>query len=539
VKKVLPLIIVSSCLYSSSSYAFLDSLQETIEGIDSVVKGTLPTTPVGNALEETTKAASEAVGIDLEPETGKVRAGFSKDFSELNDLLYKGQFSEVEGVYSKSLNSPSETLKPQINYSGNHALLHHVQHASLLVDTGQAKAATPQLLKARKILQGQDNEGLVSGGGLFSSIKKGAGFITGKQDLAPYEMLGYEKVLMLNYQAISYLLEGKDKAYNVSKQAVRLQNEEREKFEAKVAEAEAKLAKEKAEGKDSAKSLDFQAEMAALLQEDFKEYHHYANGVEGAFVNPLGSYLSAMVMEFDAYENDASFDDAYRLYQEANALNKDSNVINKAVKDFAKWDKGHGQVDKRKRLLHVIVSDGFVPEKKVLVKKIPLVGKLINVQMPLMEPVESKVHKIKLFSAGKKKKFAEFSLVANTEAMAMRYQKDMEDENILNTVLTVVRSNAIQNAIGSTVPMGDLLGSALEDKLVSPDTRSWTNLPGKVYAARIHPSSKRKEAVIVSYDKSGKQLAEQTIKLDQKNNFVYVRSQNESMTAFAGQPLTD
>jgi len=547
------LIVVSSALiFSVNSYGFLDSLNKAVKNIEESVSGAAQSNDSGNNSEHKKKqpktSSSNTKKPDLGLKSGVFRKGYSEDVSDITDQLYQGRFSDVEALYASDLNfkrsasnndasfsdendsmgSSSSPSGPRISFKNHHALLHYTQHASLLVDTG--KPAKDALVKARKIIEKTNNQGAITGGGFFSNIRKLGGAVTGKKDLAPYEMLGYEKVLMLNYQAIDYLLDGKDEAFNVSKLAISWQAEEREKFKIELAkrikEAEESAASEESGGASFSKE---KAKIVDALKKDYAKYHKYAEAAESAFVNPMGSYLSAVVMEFDAHQDNSSFDDAKREYIKAAELNGKSKVIKSAVNDFTKWDKKNGQVDKTKRLLHVIVSDGFMPEKKVSTRKLATPLGILNFQLPVMEPVGSRVNKIALVSSSGKT-LSRFSVVADTEAMAMRHQKDSEDQQTVSAAITVIRSAIVQNTADQLAGgLGQFAGAALEDKVVSPDTRSWTNLPAKMYAARYMPPKNTKFVYVVSYDENGRQLAKKKLQLNNKHNFAYVRSANKVM----------
>ena len=61
---------------------------------------------------------------------------------------------------------------------------------------------------------------------------------TRRKELADYEVRSYEKVMLLNYKALCYMLKGDRKAYNVTRRAIDLQQEEWEKFQQEKAKFE-------------------------------------------------------------------------------------------------------------------------------------------------------------------------------------------------------------------------------------------------------------------------------------------------------------
>ena len=72
----------------------------------------------------------------------------------------------------------------------------------------------------------------------------------GSEEMANYELRGYEKVMLLNYKALCYMLMGDRKAYNVTRRAIDLQQAEWEKFKEMLAKNEEEQKNLKDEVKD-------------------------------------------------------------------------------------------------------------------------------------------------------------------------------------------------------------------------------------------------------------------------------------------------
>lgn len=518
-------------LSTQASANFWDSIKKTTGELAENVKDVAK--DVGKGVKSTVASVKEATKI----ETGVVYKGYSEDFKHIRELMYSGQGSQVFSLYEQAKKAgikPTDTAKqlPEINFeSDSLAVLNRLEFATLSLDMGKPETSEKMLLQARDILNQPSGQSETE-----DMLEKGAylagEFFTGNEELQPYSPPGYEKVLMMNYQALSYLLNGKEKAYNATRAAIDLQNQEFEQFRAKQAEIEKELAAKKEE-----KNLGLELpDVSTLFSKFYKKYDQQAETVPSAYVNPFASYLSGVVMEFDAYANASSVDDARRSYTKALSLNQDSLVIQKALTDLERVERSQsGKMDPNDRLLQLVVADGFVPEKKVVVNILPVLNTALTIQHPIVEPIESKVATI-IVQDRKGKILAKTSKIADLSAIALRHQKDNENTRHLRSLVNVIRGFVEQQALNGLIPGGQFLG-VVRDAHAHPDTRSWASLPSSFYGARLNLPNKIKKVTISSYDKTGKRLATTKVDLNKHHNFVYVRSIDDKLTATPSKPL--
>jgi hypothetical protein len=257
-------------------------------------------------------------------------------------------------------------------------------------------------------------------------------------------------------------------------------------------------------------------------QKSYKALDKIANKVPSAYVNPFGYYVAGMVQEFESKDDRSLRDNARIAYQKALKLNPKSKVLKQAVKDMKK------QYDSNKRLVHIVIADGFVPEKKMLMYNIPTSRGIVPIKLAIYEPVYSNVGRVEVQTiAGKR--LATLSQVADVEAICLRNQKDMSGFRNFRVGLAIARSvgvNELTNQFGS---FGSLIGGAVNG-MTAPDMRSWMSLPATLQAARITISNAISQIKIVSYDKKGRRLASKTVRINKgSDNFIYARSVDKQL----------
>ncbi len=479
--------------------------------------------------------------------TGKVYKGYSKEYRPVNEMIHAGRADDALQLY-KGKNKPekknkAETEKavPEIDLVNKNLItLHNLQLGSLNLDAGNPKDSIANFKVSRKQLNMEDNESKVVSLGKTGMLAV-AEFASGNEELQPYNPVGYEKVMMLNYNALAYLINGQNEAFNVARRAADWQDMERKAFAEKMAKArkELRAKNEDLEAGSSASKASNPFDLGKMnssLNDEYSKFHKQANRVESAYVNPFSDYLIGMIMEYKSLQDRSKLDDARRHYKKASKLNRNSPLLAKAEKEMAARLKGK-KGSKGTTLLHVVVADGAAPEKKVLTNIVPVPEAIVTLQLPIMEPVDNKVAKIKLFNkAGKT--LATLDTIADIESMAMRHQKDSEPAIMFRAATTVARSFIEQKALSSMMGgLGNLVGS-VRDQLSHPDTRSWSNLPSSIKAARLNVPRGTQEVMLVSYDRKGRKLATRKVRLNADgHNFVYARSINGSLKAHAARNL--
>lgn len=527
-KNLLSWLSVISIIIALPVHASLwDKIKKTTQDITKDVKEVA--SDVAEGVGETVTEVKEQV------EPGLHYKGYSEDFKVIRELMYKGENQQVLSIYNDAKAGkiqPEDGLFPQIDFNSESlSVLNRLEYAILSLDIGKPIIAQTQILEARTILDTpvtkSESEQATKQAAVLAEE-----FLSGNEELQPYQPTGYEKVLILNYQALSYMLNGNEKAYNVTRAAIDMQNQELQAFRDKMAELEKEIATKKEETFMGIEMPD----VSTLFDDFYQKYDQQAETVASAYVNPFASYLSAAVMEFDAYTNPSSVDDTQRSYKKALKLNPNSDILQKAIQDMERVERAqHGKMNPNERLLHLVVADGFAPEKKVAVNLLPIPNGIITIQHPIIEPLPSQVATV-VIQDHKGKILAKSSKIADLSAIALRHQKDDAPNRNLRSLIAVSRSFVEQQALGALLPGSQLLG-VLRDSYSHPDTRSWASLPSSFYGARLNLPKSIKKITISSYNAKNELLATTNLKLNKNHNFVYVRSIDDKINAITSKPL--
>ncbi len=449
--------------------------------------------------------------------------GYSKKYLPFRQQLAAGNVAEVERMMAAEEENFKKKNKTDMELAEQLRLIGLMERSSLFLQTGSPDKVIRYSRLAQELIEERESESYFKGGasaiGSFFADAAGAG------ELGRYEAPGYEKVMLLNIKSMAYLLKGDERSFNVAKLSIQWQDEEKEKFSKEISKVEDEEKDDKKQKKQNQQNRS--TNIFQVLNTEFSKYNSAALTVPNAFVNPFGDYLVGMVNEFKSIELKSLLSNAHIAYKHALKLNPDSAVLKQAVKDTKKKKPAS-------RLIHIVALDGFVPEKKVI--SIPVDGNL-DVELPIFNPVPGRVAKIKVMTS-QGKTLATLSQVADLEALALRHQKDSLPYIKTMLMTAVVRDAAIENAGNSIFGGLGSLVSRVMDSAQEPDTTSWMTLPATVMAARIYPKKGLKTLKIRSYDSEGKQLAEETVKLNDGNShFVLVRTIDETMFAYPSKKI--
>lgn len=432
-------------------------------------------------------------------------AGYSKDFQPVKKMMLTGNLKGVEEFFSKREEKIRKESKDNYALIENIGLLRWMERGTLGLDTRKLDKSIEGFENAETILKVRQEDSQV--GDLLSSITSfAAETVTGNEEFQAYPGEGYEKVLMLNYKSIAFLLDGKRKAYNTTRRAIDWQIMEQKKFAEDQRDIEEKTAKENIDSKSNTE-----------WQQSYKALDNIAKKVPSAYVNPFGYYVAGMIQEFESKDDRSLRDNARISYEKALKLNPQSKVLKQAVNDMK------NKYDKNKRLVHIVVADGFVPEKKMLVYNVPTHKGVVPLKLSIYEPVYSNVGRVEVQTTSGKR-LATLSLVADIEAICLRDQKDREGFRSLRVGLAIARSVGVNQATSGLGFFGSIIGGAV-NSMAAPDMRSWMSLPATLKAARIKVSNSVSSVKIVSYDKKGRKLSSKTVKISKESdNFIYARS---------------
>ena len=310
-----------------------------------------------------------------------VYSGYSKDFLSIKNLITSNQWPQAYQLQQQKL----KQLDPADFLSSNEAGL-------LALDTNNASSAINHFTAAEHFLKINAEKSLLEDSTTSFGLEA-LSFISGKGDLTEYNGAPFERILMLNYKSISYLLNGERKAYNVTRRAIDWQNIEQKEFEKSIESAKQKTKEEESKIRQQQPGNSVgTGNIFSVISNQYKSSEKSALSVSSAYVNPFGFYMAGIVQEFDSFEDSSLRDNARISYKKALKLNPKSKVLKQAVKDIKKKPR------RGKRLIQVVIADGFSPEKKTLQFGLPMPGGIVPVKLPIYEPVASKVAHIKIKS---------------------------------------------------------------------------------------------------------------------------------------------
>lgn len=485
-------------------------------------------------VDETGVVAAPSAGAAAGGQQGQTNLayhGYSLQFQPIKQKLVAGQADQVQAIYAQEEQKYRKQGASDRELVRKVGFLRWLERGTLALDLGRFDASLEGFRRAEQLL-GERKQETKAKGWFKKVFSTGAGALTGNQEIGEYRGAGFERVLMLNYKSLAYLLEGERRAYNVTRRAIDWQNIEKKAFDQKLQEAKEKLAEERR------KQVQGQAQAHATTNQvqgevgrKFTALDAKANAVPSAFVNPFGYYVAGMIQEYEGYDDWSLRDNARISYQKALKLNPKSRVLKQAVKDMKRR-----KAPKGTRLVHVVVGDGFVPEKKVLTYGLRTGRGAVPIKLDIYQPVPSRVARIEVQTV-KGKRLARLSPVADIEAICLRYQKDLEPMRKLKIFMAVVSSVVVRGALQSAGWLGEMVADA-RDQNAAPDTRSWMSLPATMQAARLHLRKGVKALRITSYDRRGRRLASKVVKIHPKSHdFVYARSMDQALYAHAADKL--
>lgn len=422
--------------------------------------------------------------------------------------------------------------------------------------------------------------------------KSGLSMLLGTEELANYELRGYEKVMLLNYKALCYMLMGDRKAYNVTRRAIDLQQEEWEKFkqlleENKDKQYDMKESVGEAPGQSSgrrapkteAEHYDFQIEQARNMQKQLREVRNSKDirpsdrpaldqkirEIDGQIkqlqkmktaavgTSPdsmsmsdvddrtaevkkkAGLVASAYVNPFADYLNAMmmeidGFDDP--------TMRQNAKIAYKKVvennRDCTVAKTAVSQVEKgigrNQKLVQILLSDGFSPYQleKTKIFPIPMDNRVINAVVNYANATP-----VPTQTRGAVIKVGgkttKLSSLTKMESLILRDEQDRLPMRATMFGLAIIRSATSGAFLGN-------LGSALAGSIQRPDTRSWLTLPNQVFVARVAVPKNQKTLKLQTMNAKGQPLATTDIKLAKEGpTVVYAVSYDKNIKVYANE----
>lgn len=495
-------------------------------------------------------------------------------YQPARDMLNAGQFDELKAkVLQNAVDKDGKALSNDEAYEkliADASELSIMERGLIALNTGDVKRALFFFDAAEEKLNLTEDHATV-GDTAGSAAKSGLAAVVGSAELADYKVRSYEKVMLLNYKALCHMLLGDRKAYNVTRRAIDLQQEEWEKFQQEKASFDEKMEKLKAEAKETAakqaetekpasakaeqpKAEEKQSglgsflpaglssfgksdkaeeepatgvnavvELAGILagldvDDRSKAIVNKANLVSSAYVNPFGDYVNALLQEFDSLEDPALRDNARISYEKVVKNNKDCAAAKTAQKDVMK---GLGA---NQKLVQVILSDGFSPYQVERSRDFQVGKYHATLNLANAVPVESDVVKARVKVGGKT---VNMSSLTKMESIILRDEQDHMPWRTFSVATALVRSAVANEKLG-------ILGGFAASAVQHPDTRSWLTLPNQVLVSRIVVPANQKTLEVSTLDKGGKTLSSATVELADKGpTVVYAVNYGTHMKAYA------
>ena len=481
---------------------FLDNVvKNVVEGVKETQENVKPTET------ETENVARKQAGKVNERIVSY--AGYSKKFLDIKMLVEQGDAADAYLLREQLL----EEKKKEPN------MLFSLEQGLIALDASQGADAVKYFERAESILKKRGKQSITKG--FLSKISTEVVRATGAEEFGRYEGEPFERILMLNFKSIAYMLDGDRRAYSVTRRSIDWQNREKKLFDQKIEKIQEDIKKKEEDQNKKGNNLASMG-LFSVIKEQYKQSKSTALQVPSAFVNPFGFYMAGIVQEFDSYEDASLRDNARISYQKALELNPKSKIIQQAVKEIKK------RKPKNKRLIHIVVANGFAPEKKVLQINYNVDGSHIPVKLTMYESDKSLVDRVEIQNS-QGKRLAKLGVVADIDAITMRHQLDSLPEQHMRMTLSIVRS-VFEGKMFENLGFLGKIGKKMRDDSTNPDMRSWMSMPKQILAARLYLSRGEGDLQIVSFDKKGKVLVRKKLVLDVNNHsFVYARSLDKVM----------
>ena len=298
---------------------------------------------------------------------------YAETYQPARDLLIAGKFDELKskiisfekrGVKTDEKGEEVKEMTKEEAYETlmeNSSELSIMERGLLALNMGEIDRALFFFDVAEEKLNLAD-ENSTAGDHALAGVKSAVALATGASEISDYQVRGYEKVMILNYKALCYMLKGDRRAYNVTRRAIDLQQSEWEKFKQKETEFKAQKEKEAVEAQeenekaqvaqqqeqssqqpqgvgsffsglgsvfgggnaqqtsasesliDQKKQVYEQLDKMGVTKMD-EESAKLASLVPSSYVNPFGDYMNAMMQEFDSYEDKTLRDNARISYK--------------------------------------------------------------------------------------------------------------------------------------------------------------------------------------------------------------------------------
>lgn len=419
--------------------------------------------------------------------------GYALGFAPVRQLMSMGDFGGAMNVYRNgqpvtpvaAQAAPGEdpaaaqaNAAPRILFSTTDVFLSNAELGMMNFDSRNYTDSTTCFAAAHDAVTADQEQ---ESGSTFQRLRRqagrlmrrGAAFVSGRDEIAVYVQKDYERILQLNYLALSYLVPGDRRAYNVNRLAIEEQDLSRRTFEEELGRAEERLGTARNDATNGSQA----ASQTDSFQREFEQFDPIANRVTSAYVNPLGYYLSGVIQEISSTERPSLRGNARNSYTAALELARTSPQITAAVQAM-QAPPVQGQ-----RILHLVIGEGFAPSRQALQFGINTGQQVVPVRIPIFTPTPSSITRVQLSNA-RGQPVTRLDAIGDVEALVMRSQRDRMPQMLLGVIASAWRASAEQRFAAG---MGGFASAVMQFKqsFDSPDMRSWASLPAKFHVARV------------------------------------------------------
>ncbi len=406
--------------------------------------------------------------------------GSDQDVSEILSEIASGSSVKVETVLEGDVD-------------GSDAALARSERGRIAQIQGEPKKSLVEFKGAVDQIKEVEERAKVSA----SDVGSHAAALLVNDNVIPYELAGFERVLVYHFQAMNYLMEGNLEGAGVE---VRRANAEQGRA---LKEHEEELADaEKEASEEGFKPSAF----VASLDQELGDSKALAALVKNSFQNAYTFYMSAVVHELMNESNDAYID-----YKKALEIAPDNGVIQRDVArlakslsmsdDIAKFSKRFPSAfaaasgrNKSKAEVIVLFEDGLVPEKTSLSFPIPIpipkAPGLTAVSIPILKASVSPVQPLALRVQGAD--VGRTERICAIDALAVKDYEESAPAMITRQVLRAAIKGAASSLASEHGGAWAGLAVSMYNTLTeNADLRSWRSLPqnAQVFRTEVAPGA--------------------------------------------------
>ncbi|MBN1553064.1 hypothetical protein JW979_16430 [bacterium] len=405
-------------------------------------------------------------------------------FSSLMLLLLAGcAATSVWKPYPETINPQIESIKSsQFQYAlqdldqyrtKQDKVLYLVERARIAQIAEDYETSRSDLETVIDIMKQREQAAVVSG----RKVGAQAASLLTNENAIPYELAGFEKIMVYNTQALNFLFLRQIEAAGVEvRRANSEQNEALRRHEQEIEEA-----RQDAEEK----KLDL-SKYSDKVDDAYHVMDDIAGRVKNSFQNAYTFYVSGIIYELLGMDNDAYIDykKALEIYSDNTFLQADvlrlasklhmSSDLQIFTQRFGKPDRSGNSPDKGD--LVILFENGFVPQKQEIKISLPTENGWIAVAFPIYDISWYAPKSVKVYIDSNFKATTE--LICDVRALAVKSLKEKAPALALRQALRITAKAVLQKQASDKMGfLGCMATSIYNIASESADLRGWYTLP--------------------------------------------------------------